>query len=56
MIPSICPQNLNTPLEAALCHANLDKECPICRKCPVGETLIRARDGKRRADAMREGN
>lgn len=56
MIPTTCPQNPNVPREAALCHANLDEECPVCRQCPVGETLIRARAGKRRADVMREGN
>ena len=50
MIPTPCPQNPNAPREPALCWANIDLECPACRLCPVGQTLARARDGKRRGE------
>lgn len=56
MIPTTCPQNPNVPRESALCWANLDRECPACLQCPVGETMARGRSGKRRADSARRGN
>mgnify|MGYP007111630821 CR=1 FL=1 len=56
MIPSTCPQNPNVPRESALCWANLDRECPACLVCPVGQTLTMARGGKRRLGTKRGNN
>lgn len=51
--PSCCPQDHTMPLSPALCMANIDLDAAPCLRCLQGRGIVRARDGKRRADATR---
>lgn len=53
--PRCCPQDHTRPASPALYLANIDMEAAPRLRCTQGQEIIRAHDGKRRADAYAKG-